>query len=124
MDFKANIPIYFQVIEDIKKNIITGSLPLGSKLPSSRELALQFQINPNTAARVYNEMEAMGLSFTRRGIGTFVTEDQGVIEKLKKEQIDKILKDFDEQTAALGFSHEEVIALLKNYYNFKGGTKK
>lgn len=117
MDFKSNIPIYLQVIEDIKKNIITGSLPLGSKLPSSRELALQYQINPNTAARVYNEMEAMGLSFTRRGIGTFVTEDSDVIKSLKKEQQEKILSDFDEQISALGFSHEEVITLLKNYYN-------
>ena len=68
MNFKSNIPIYLQIIDEIKKNIITGALPLGSKLPSSRELALQYQINPNTAARVYNEMESIGLSYTRWGI--------------------------------------------------------
>lgn len=75
MEFKTNIPIYLQVIEDIKQKIIAGTLPLGSKLPSSRELAIEYQINPNTAARIYSEMESMGLSYTRRGIGTFVTEN-------------------------------------------------
>ena len=47
MEFKTNIPIYLQVIEDIKQKIIAGTLPLGSKLPSSRELAIEYQINPN-----------------------------------------------------------------------------
>ena len=54
MEFKTNIPIYLQVIEDIKQKIIAGTLPLGSKLPSSRELAIEYQINPNTAARIYS----------------------------------------------------------------------
>ena len=45
MEFKTNIPIYLQVIEDIKQKIIAGTLPLGSKLPSSRELAIEYQIN-------------------------------------------------------------------------------
>ena len=54
MDYKANIPIYLQVIDDIKKRILTGEIKLGDKLPSTRELAVQYTVNPNTAARIYN----------------------------------------------------------------------
>lgn len=116
MDFKTNVPIYLQVIEDIKKKIISGSLPLGSKLPSSRELAIEYQINPNTAARIYNEMESMGLSYTRRGIGTFVTEDVHIIDVLRKEKIEEIITDFDEQLTDMGFSREEIMEMLRKHY--------
>lgn len=123
MNFKSNIPIYLQIIDEIKTNIITSALPLGSKLPSSRELALQYQINPNTAARVYNEMESIGLSYTRRGIGTFVTEDSGIIEKLKEEQVNQILSVLDEQLTGLGFTPDEIIRLLQNYYSETAASK-
>ena len=115
MEFKSNLPIYLQVIDDIKKKIITGALPLGTKLPSSRELAIQYDINPNTAARVYNEMESLGLSYTKRGIGTFVTEDPQVIDRLK--QLKQILTVLDEQLTGMGYTPEEIIRLLQDYYS-------
>ena len=52
MEYNNNLPIYLQVINQIKKDMIQGKLPMGEKLPSTRELAVQYQINPNTAARV------------------------------------------------------------------------
>ena len=116
MEFKSNLPIYLQVIDNIKKKIITGALPLGTKLPSSRELAIQYDINPNTAARVYNEMESLGLSYTKRGIGTFVTEDPQVIDRLKQEQLKQILTVLDEQLTGMGYTPEEIIRLLQDYY--------
>ena len=116
MEFKSNLPIYLQVIDDIKKKIITGALPLGTKLPSSRELAIQYDINPNTAARVYNEMESLGLSYTKRGIGTFVTEDPQVIDRLKQEQLKQILTVLDEQLTGMGFSQDEILELLKEHF--------
>ncbi len=115
MEFKSNIPIYFQVIQDIKRRILSGELSLGAKLPSSRELAVEYQINPNTAARVYNEMEYMGLSFTRRGIGTFVTEDPAVIQKIREELTTEVLSYFLEQMTALGYGTKDMIELLKQY---------
>ena len=116
MEFKTNIPIYLQVIDDVKQKIIAGTLPLGSKLPSSRELAIEYQINPNTAARIYSEMESMGLSYTRRGIGTFVTEDDKVIDDLKKERTEEIIQSFDEQLTGMGFSQDEILELLKEHF--------
>lgn len=117
MEFKSNLPIYLQVIDDIKKKIITGALPLGTKLPSSRELAIQYDINPNTAARVYNEMGSLELSYTKRGIGTFVTEDPQVIDRLKQEQLKQILTVLDEQLTGMGYTPTEIIRLLQDYYS-------
>ncbi|MGN0435313.1 MAG: GntR family transcriptional regulator [Wujia sp.] len=116
MNFKANIPIYLQVIQDIKRRIISGEIKYGDKLPSSRELAIQYQINPNTAARVYNEMELEGLSFTRRGIGTFVTEEP-IGDKLRKEITDELIAEFDSSISGLGYSSDEIINMIKDYYN-------
>ena len=61
MRYENDRPIYLQVIEDISRRLIQGELILGEKLPSVRELAVQYQINPNTASRVYKEMESRGL---------------------------------------------------------------
>ena len=116
MDFKSNVPIYLQVIEDIKDKIISGDIQLGSRLPSSRELALQYQINPNTAARIYNEMELMDLSYTRRGIGTFVTEDTSVVERLKTEHTDALIGDFVTACKCIGLSCDDVVAMIKENY--------
>lgn len=85
MDYKANTPIYLQVIDDIKRRILTGEIKLGDKLPSTRELAVQYTVNPNTAARIYNELEQCGLCYTKRGLGTFVSEDVNLIDTLKAE---------------------------------------
>ena len=67
MDYKANIPIYLQVIDDIKKRILTGEIKLGDKLPSTRELAVQYTVNPNTAARIYNELEQVWSVLHQKG---------------------------------------------------------
>lgn len=119
MEFKSNIPIYLQVIRDIERRIVLGDIAIGSKLPSSRELAIEYQINPNTAARVYNDMEQMGLSFTKRGIGTFVTEDESAIEMVKKNLVQGIFEDFDEQIKGLGYVPEMAIKMLEEFYETK-----
>ncbi len=120
MEFKSSIPIYQQVIEEIKKEMVSGRLKPGDKLPSSRELAIKYAINPNTAARVYSEMESMGLSYTKRGIGTFVVENTEVIRDLKEEIIERQFKELDEQLSMLGYRPEEIVDMLRNYYEMNG----
>ena len=117
MEYKANIPIYLQVIEDIKRRIIIGEIKLGEKLPSTRELAVQYTVNPNTAARIYNELEQDGLCFTKRGLGTFVSEDNALIDSLKKELSEEIIDTFIERMGRLGFSVKDTISLLNDYNN-------
>ena len=116
MDYKANTPIYLQVIDDIKRRILTGEIKLGDKLPSTRELAVQYTVNPNTAARIYNELEQCGLCYTKRGLGTFVSEDVNLIDTLKAELSSEMIETFVSEMTSLGFSKDEIINLIKNYH--------
>ena len=116
MDFKANQPIYLQVIDDIKRKLVTGDISPGQKLISVRDLAIDYQINPNTAARVYKEMENMGMCHTRRGLGTFITEDENMIDSIRSEMAASYLDDFVEGMHTLGLSLDDVIRLIGNRY--------
>ncbi len=113
MEFDTNVPIYFQVIQEIKKEIINGSRKLGDKLPSSRELAVLYKINPNTANRIYREMELSGLCFTKRGLGTYITEDETMLKQIRVELADKLMDDFVQGMRLLGLSREEIMKDLE-----------
>ena len=99
----------------MRDRIIMGELLPGEKLPSSRELAQQININPNTAARVYTEMEKLGLAFTKRGIGTFVTEDEKLIKGMKQERTIEVIDDFFRSMEQLGYQSSDIIGLLKGF---------
>ena len=112
MDYDAAIPIWMQVATCIKTDMVTGKLPPGAKLPGSRELALTYTINPNTAARVYQELEKEGLVEMRRGMGTYVTEEPERITALRRRMARDAAKEFLKKTASLGFSREEAVQLI------------
>lgn len=114
MDFKAELPIYLQVMTSIKRDIVIGTLSPGEKLPSVRELALRYTINPNTASRVYRELEAETVCFTRRGMGTFVTENTERIREMKEEMAQDLIHQFLEGMSRLGYTPEETITLIKS----------
>lgn len=84
MEYSAGTPIYLQVIRELQKKMIKGELKPGDKMPSNRELAVLYKVNQNTAARIYREMESEGYCYTKRGIGTFVSEEESMFENLKK----------------------------------------
>lgn len=115
MNYDASMPIYLQVIESIKKDIVSGKLALGDKLPSTREMALQKTINANTAARIYKELELLDIAFTKRGIGTFVTESQDTYNQLKEELSKQYLEGFVKNMKGLGYEKLEIESLLKEY---------
>ena len=113
MNFDPMSPIWLQVATRIKQQIVTGELPPGSKLPVGRDLALQYGINPNTAARIYQEMEREGLCRTQRGLGTFVTESRETIEALREEMARQAVSRFLADLAGLGLSREEAVRLIQ-----------
>lgn len=108
MQYDSRIPIYLQVIGHIKKRIVSGEIKPGDKLPSTRVLAVEYEINANTAARIYKEMESMGLCYTERGTGTFVTNDSGIVIKVRHEMAEELIKNFVREMTALGFSAKEM----------------
>jgi len=117
MEFNNNIPIYIQVINEIKKDMVNGVLALGEKLPSGRELAYKYKINPNTANRIYKEMESEEICFTKRGLGTYVTEDVNKLKNIREEMASSLLEHFIEGMKQLGFTKEELIQLLEHKYD-------
>lgn len=69
MEYNSSLPIYLQAANSIKQDIVTGKLSPGARLPSVRDLAVEYTINPNTVSRVYKELEMEGVCFTRRRDG-------------------------------------------------------
>lgn len=112
MEFDFNIPIYLQVARRIKSQISSGILRPGDKLPSNLDLAMEYKINPNTVQRIYRELENEGVSFTRRGIGTFVSEDEGLVDRLKREMSAEVTASFLREMQAIGFSPAEILATV------------
>lgn len=113
MEFNSALPIYLQVVTAIKREIVTGMLQMGEKMPSGRELALKYTINPNTASRVYKELENEGICFTRRGLGTYVSEDPDLVKRLKDEMAQELLDQFLEGMKQLGISAEDAVELIR-----------
>ncbi len=112
MKFDNASPIYLQVVREIKKEIVTGKIKPGDKLPSGRELAVQYVINPNTAARVYQVLESEGVSYTKRGLGTFVVEEEDLVHRLKQEMADESISTFLQRMHDLGYDNAEIVEMI------------
>lgn len=112
MIFNDNLPIYVQIMNLIKKRVISGELKGGDKLTSVRELSTELKVNPNTIQRSYQELERENLVFTQRGMGTFVTEDMKVLGDLKKDMASDVIKSFIIEMKSLGFTPKEIVDLV------------
>ena len=115
MEYNTASPIYLQVINELKKRMVKGELKPGEKMPSNRELAVLFKVNQNTAARIYREIESMGLCYTKRGIGTFVSEEDDMISGLKKEMAEELVRNFMQEMEDLGFQKGDIIDRIADY---------
>ena len=105
-------PILLQIMEEIKKRAARGVYKPGRQLPSVREMAKEMEVNPNTIARVYRELESEDFLITRRGLGTFITENGNRIEeertKFGREATRRFLNDITE----LDLNSEQIQELL------------
>lgn len=97
LDYRDGRPIYIQIVDGFREQILAGVLQSGEKLPSVRELAMELSINPNTIQRAYRQLEALGWIATVPGKGCFVS---GLPEYAREEQRE-LLRAFDEAAAAL-----------------------
>ena len=112
-ELKSDRPIYSQLMEYIKISIVSGKYKPGAKMPSVRELASEASVNPNTMQKALTELERLGLLFSVRTSGRFITEDSKMIEEMKcnlaKEEIRAFLKKMEQ----IGFTKEEAIETIK-----------
>ncbi|MBO8435017.1 MAG: GntR family transcriptional regulator [Tyzzerella sp.] len=112
--FDNNIPIYLQIIDEIKIMIASGSLKLGEKLPSVRELAQNLGVNPNTIQRAFSVLEQEGLVFAERTAGRYITNDEVIVMNLKENLATEELNKFLDYMKKIGFTKEEIIEKIKN----------
>ena len=114
MEFDKNTPIYIQIMFEIKRRISTGQLKAGHKLPSVRDLADELKVNPNTIVRAYQELEREGVTETRRGMGTFIIENEkNSINEMKNTIGKTFVDEFIKKMKEAGVSSEEIISLVK-----------
>lgn len=116
MQYDNNIPIYLQVIKDIKARILKGEMQPGEKMPSARDLAIRYQINPNTAARIYKELEQDEICFTKRGLGTFVTEKEERVNTIREEMAAELITSFVKGMKQLGYKKVDLVHILEHRY--------
>ena len=112
-DFNNETPIYLQIIEEIKQRIINGRYVANQKIPSVRDLALEFEVNPNTIVKALSELENNGLIYTDRTNGKFVTTKLELIKSVKNDEINKRIDEFFHSMEQLGLDRQEIIKKLK-----------
>jgi GntR family transcriptional regulator len=111
---QGGVPIYLQVMQQIKYLVASGRLQPGDELPSIRTLAEQLIVNPNTIARAYRELETAGVVEKRRTAGTFVAEAGSPLARkermrLLKQRVDQLLV----EAFQMGFALDEVLKLVE-----------
>lgn len=114
IEFDNNLPIYLQIMNYLKKEIIRGALKPGEKVPSVRELASELQINPNTVQRTLSELEREGILETRRGLGRYVTSEESIIMNIKKEMAGDLIHHFLQEMIQLGFTKHEIVSIVND----------
>ena len=111
--FDNERPIYIQLVEIIRIQIVSGKFQKGQKIPSVRELALTMKVNPNTMQKALVELENEKLIYTERTNGKYVTEDESLIEKVKKELAKEKVNNYLNSMNDIGISYDEAIKYLQ-----------
>ena len=111
--FDNDRPIYIQLVEQLRIEIVSGKLKLGERLPSVRELALTVRVNPNTMQKALIELENEGLIYTERTNGKYVTNDNELIEKIKKQLAEEKVNNYLKSMQNIGITYEESIKYLQ-----------
>lgn len=113
LSFDNNIPIYIQVLEYMKIYLISGVFKSGDKLPSVRDFAITFKVNPNTMQKALAELEDMKLIYTERTNGKYVTKDEKLIEKLKDEYAITLARSYFNGMKRIGLGKADSIKYLE-----------
>ncbi|MCM1158530.1 MAG: GntR family transcriptional regulator [Bacteroidales bacterium] len=114
-ELKSDRPIYTQLLEELKRRIISGYYKPGEKLLPVRELAQEAKVNPNTMQKALQELERESLVFAVRTTGRYITEDTLLIEETKKEFAHEHVSSYYEEMKALGYDKKGMMEMLSAY---------
>jgi GntR family transcriptional regulator len=121
---KNGVPIYVQLVTQIRQLVASGRLPVGTELPTIRTLAEQLLVNPNTVARAYRELEQSGVVTARRGLGTVVSDAGSTMGK--KERTERLRDKVDgllAEAGQLGFEFEELMQLMRTRHEQRAAER-
>ena len=111
--FDNERPIYIQLVEKLRIEIVSGKLKNGERIPSVRELALTTKVNPNTMQKALAELENEGLIYTERTNGKFVTDNEELIEKIKRKLAEEKVNNYIKDMKNIGITYEQSIQYLQ-----------
>ena len=114
VDLKSGVPIYRQIIDQVKSAMATGTLGPGDRLPTVRQLSVDLSVNPNTVSRAYNELELTGLVETHMGSGTYIGNKR--VERDEVEQrrmLEQICQEFLSRASSHGFTLDDILDNLR-----------
>ena len=113
LDLRSGVPVYRQIIDQVRGGVAVGSLSSGDQLPTVRQLAVDLAINPNTVLRAYRELELAGTLETHQGSGTFIGNKKIVRNNAERErQLTQLANEFAARAGADGFTVEELLERL------------
>lgn len=118
--FSSSGPIYLQLLDHFLIAIVQGTWPPGEKIPSVRQLALQFEVNPNTVQKSLSQLEDLGLAQSQQTAGRFVTTDEDRIEEVRKQLALREVQTFTQSMVQLGVSPERACQLTRDNWPGEG----
>jgi GntR family transcriptional regulator len=119
LDFRSGLPIYVQIMEQIRKMVASGELQLGDQLPTVRQLATDLRINWNTVARAYKLLDEAGVISTQQGRGTYIWEKptEEMTNQLRQQALEALTRRFLSEASRLGCDPKDVTELFDRYMN-------
>ncbi|NMC13985.1 MAG: GntR family transcriptional regulator [Chloroflexi bacterium] len=117
LDFRSGVPIYLQIMEQIRQKVASGELPQGDQLPTVRQLATDLRVNFNTVARAYRLLDQAGLISTQHGRGTYIWEapSSETLDQLRQQSLDGLTRRYMNEAARLGAKPENISKLVNEY---------
>jgi GntR family transcriptional regulator len=115
LDLRSGVPVYRQIIDQVRGGMALGQLAAGDQLPTVRQLAVDLAINPNTVMRAYRELELGGVLETHQGTGTFIGKKKLERKDAERErQLTQFANECAARAGAAGFSVEELLDRLSD----------
>ena len=114
LDLHSGVPVYRQIIDQVRSGVASGSLIAGDQLPTVRQLAVDLAINPNTVLRAYRELELGGVLETHQGTGTFIANKKVERNSAERDRrLTQLAGEFAARAGAAGFTLEDLIDRLR-----------
>ena len=115
LDFRSGTPIYTQIVEQVKQQVVSGELKPGDQLPTVRALALELRVNFNTVARAYRLLDEASIISTQQGRGTYILDvpPPERTDKLRQQALQALTRDYLSEAHRLGCNPDEIIKTLK-----------